>query len=76
MSSWSGWMVETMSRIGPDRGRSISLSRIWLTAAVPGAPVLGAGPVKSSSSNAVSSPPEKPNRRRCARPIGSAGLAR
>ncbi len=72
MSSWSGWMVETMSRIGPDRGRSISFSRIWLTAPAPGA----AGPVKSSSSNAVSSPPEKPNRRRCARPIGSAGLAR
>jgi hypothetical protein len=30
MSSWSGWMVATMSRIGPDRGRSISSIRIWL----------------------------------------------
>ncbi len=30
MSSWSGWMVATMSRMGPDRGRSISSMRIWL----------------------------------------------
>ena len=30
MSSWSGWMVATMSRMGPDRGRSISSIRIRL----------------------------------------------
>jgi hypothetical protein len=29
MSSWSGWMVATMSRIGPDRGRSISSIKIF-----------------------------------------------
>jgi hypothetical protein len=30
MSSWSGWMVATMSRIGPDLGRSISAMSSWL----------------------------------------------
>src|SRR5258706_12157426 len=32
-SSCSGWMVATMSRIGPTRGRSISSSRIRLAVA-------------------------------------------
>ena len=30
ISSCSGWMVETMSRIGPERGRSISAARMAL----------------------------------------------
>ena len=33
ISSCSGWMVETMSRIGPERGRSISWVRIRLAGA-------------------------------------------
>src|SRR5438132_1605504 len=33
MSSWSGWIVATMSRIGPDLGRSISSIRIRLVGA-------------------------------------------
>src|SRR5215469_5536154 len=51
MSSWSGWIVATMSRIGPDLGRSISWIRILLVAVA-----CGAGP-NCSSSNAVRSPP-------------------
>ena len=30
ISSCSGWIVETMSRIGPERGRSISAARMAL----------------------------------------------
>ncbi len=56
MSSWSGWMVATMSRIGPDRGRSISSMRIRLTVsstAVAGAAAAaaGTGPVANGSSS-------------------------
>jgi len=54
MSSWSGWMVATMSRMGPDRGRSISSIRIRLgPVAVTGAEragLLPSAPPKSSSS--------------------------
>jgi hypothetical protein len=48
MTSCSGWMVATMSRIGPTRGRSISLARIALRRASASVrPVLtaGVGPV-------------------------------
>ena len=57
MLSCSGWMVATMSRIGPVRGRSISDSMMseWPTSS---------GSVRSSSSYAVSWPCEKPKRRR------------
>jgi hypothetical protein len=47
MSSWSGWMVATMSRIGPDLGRSISSIRMRL---VDGTGSGRSGAVKSSSS--------------------------
>ena len=58
MSSWSGWMVATMSRMGPDRGRSISSIRIRLGRVAedgaersgPGAPVPASASAKSSSS--------------------------
>jgi hypothetical protein len=72
MSSWSGWMVATMSRIGPLRGRSISSRRKF-----PG-PSSGRAvshSARTSSSYPVSSPPAKPNRRRRVRPCGSAALA-
>jgi hypothetical protein len=46
MSSWSGWIVATMSRIGPDRGRSISSSMMRLVAC----PAAGAPAPNSSSS--------------------------
>ena len=38
ISSCSGWIVETMSRIGPERGRSISAARmaLWSAASPPG----------------------------------------
>ena len=67
--SCSGWMVATMSRIGPVRGRSISDSRMSEAAS-------GWTRVRSSSSYAVSLPWEKPNRRRRRTPIGSPGRAR
>jgi len=56
-----------MSRMGPLRGRSISSSSKWLGCS-------SAEP-SSSSSKLVSSPAEKPNRRRRTRPCGSAALA-
>ena len=68
--SCSGWMVATMSRIGPVRGRSISDSRI--SDSSPDTPPTV---VRSSSSYAVSCPWEKPNRRRDRTPIGSPGRA-
>ena len=69
MTSCSGWMVATMSRIGPTRGRSISASRIAeCSSSSPAA--------RSSSSNAVSRPCWKPYRRRSPTPIGSVRLAR
>ena len=71
MTSCSGWMVATMSRIGPTRGRSISASRI----AEYSSPRSGS-PLSCSSSNAVRRPCWKPYRRRLATPIGSARLAR
>ena len=70
MTSCSGWIVATMSRIGPTRGRSISSSRIAEYVLRP------APAVRSSSSNAVSGPCWKPNRRRSSTPIGSVRLAR
>ncbi|CPU65282.1 Uncharacterised protein [Mycobacteroides abscessus] len=54
MTSCSGWMVATMSRIGPVRGRSISASRI----AEGSAPAPGA--VSVSSSKPVRAPRWKP----------------
>ena len=53
-SSWSGWMVATMSRIGPDRGRSISsirirLGRVTATGAERSG-MLSSAPANSSSS--------------------------
>ena len=70
MTSCSGWMVATMSRIGPTRGRSISASRIALCSSS-----LGAGSSRPSSSKAVIAPCWKPNRRRSrdAHRLGAAG---
>lgn len=70
ITSCSGWIVATMSRIGPERGRSISASRMLLCCSA------AALEVRSSSSNAVISPCVKPNRRRMPTPIGSVLLAR
>ena len=66
MRSCSGWMVATMSRIGPVRGRSISDSRIADSARA-------ADWVSSSSSYAVNCPCEKPTgggRTPSDRPVG------
>ena len=53
MSSWSGWIVATMSRIGPDRGRSISsiMIRLAVTAGAVGAAPAGPGPAAVNSSS-------------------------
>ena len=78
MSSCSGWMVATMSRIGPD-ARTLDLGledlAVHRGSASSGA-VVSAGPVSVSSSYAVTTPCWKPNRRRSRRPIGSVRLAR
>lgn len=65
ISSCSGWMVATMSRMGPTRGRSISCWSSLLVAAV------SAGSERCSSSYAVRSPPVYPKRRRSPTSIGS-----
>ena len=70
ISSCSGWIVATMSRIGPTRGRSISRCRMALDC------ILSVASCRCSSSYAVSRPRSTPYRRRRRTPIGSVRLAR
>jgi hypothetical protein len=73
MSSCSGWIVATMSRIGPVLGRSISASRIALCSSTG---VVASSSPSRSSSYAVTVPWWKPNRRRSRTPIAVVLLAR
>ena len=75
MSSCSGWMVATMSRIGPDAGPlDLGLEDLAVRRGRLGD--VGDAAVSASSSYAVRRPCWKPNRRRSRNPIGSTLLAR